>query len=194
MGTLRNWSIWIGGGLLVGMAAIVLDYAVLNGWDVGAIGRDLQWVVAPLVGDGRVTNWHVGLVYFLVALVIGVVYVVVGRGRREDLFTDGSSEDRSKKKNYRSDRVENLHWTWSWGLYGNVINLTPDCLECGTAIEIEKEGEGHCVAGCRACGYEKRWAQSRYELVRGVRAEINRRVEDGEWEIDQSGEGTESPT
>ena len=32
------------------------------------------------------------------------------------------------------------------------------------------------------------------DLVRGVRAEINRRVEDGEWEIDQSGEGTESPT
>lgn len=194
MGTLRNWSIWIGGGLLVGMAAIVLDYAVLNGRDVGAIGRDLQWVVAPLVGDGRVTNWHVGIVYFLVVLVIGVVYVVVGRGRREDLFTDGSSEDRSKKKNYRSDRVENLHWTWSWGLYGNVINLTPDCPECGTAIEIEKEGEGHCVAGCKACGYGESWALSRYELVRGVRAEINRRVEDGEWEIDQSGEGTESPT
>ena len=194
MGTLRNWSIWIGGGLLVGMAAIVLDYAVLNGRDVGAIGRDLQWVVAPLVGDGRVTNWHVGLVYFLVLVVVVAVYVVAGRTQREDLFGGESSTARSKKKDYRSGRVKDIRWTWSWGLYGNVINLTPDCPECGTAIEIEKEGEGHCVAGCKACGYGESWALSRYELVRGVRAEINRRVEDGEWEIDQSGEGTESPT
>jgi len=194
METLRNWSIWIGGVLLMGMAAVVLDYAMLNGRDVGAIGRGLQWVVAPLVGDGGVTNWHVGLVYFIVVVVIVAVYVIVGRRRREDLFTDGSSENRSKKKNYRSDRVANLQWTWSWGLYGNVINLTPGCPECGTVIEIERKGEGHCATSCQACGYEERWAQSRHELVEGVRAEISLRFEKGGGKTDRSGREVENST
>lgn len=194
MEKLRNWSIWVGGGLFVGMVAVLLDCTVFSGRGVEAVGQGLQWLVVPLVGEGPVTDWHVGLVYFLVLAVVVVVYIVAGRTRREDLFSDESSTDRSKKKDYRSDRVEDLQWTWSWGLYGNVVNLTPNCPKCGTTIEIEKEGEEHCVACCQACGYEQRWVQSRYELVQEVRAEINRRVEEGEWEVDRSGEEADRPT
>ncbi len=187
----RNWLIWVGGGLLVGAAAMFLDHVAFDGRGAEAVGASIRWIVAPLVGEGPVTDWHVGLVYFLVLVVVVVVYIVAGRTRREDLFSDGASEDRSKKKNYRSDRVANLHWTWSWGLYGNVINLTPDCPECGTLIEIKRKGEGHCAASCQACGYEERWTQSRHELVEGVRAEINLRFENGKWKTDRSGREVE---